>query len=320
MAFKILGTGNALPKFMLNNEMLSKMVDTSDEWISSRTGIKTRGILTNESLLDLGVLAANNALNAAKVTADSLDLIICTTLMGDTISPYLAAMIQKGIGAKCHAFDMNVGCSGFVYALEVASAYFKSGLANRILIVSAEHMSNFLDYEDRATCILFGDGAGAVVLEKGDNLLGLKLMTVGDDSILRVSRHVGNFPFERFGFDSKGKSTQNVWMDGQQVYMFAVNCLVGSINDAVQKAGIGIDEIDFFLPHQANMRIIEAARIKLGIEKGKILSNIERVGNTTSASIPILLAENAHRFKKGMKLLLSTFGGGMSGGSALIEW
>ncbi|MCL2556432.1 MAG: beta-ketoacyl-ACP synthase 3 [Firmicutes bacterium] len=320
MAFKILGVGNALPKFMLDNQMLSKMVDTSDDWITSRTGIKTRGILTDEKLLDLSVAAANKALNLANIKADSLDLIICTTLMGDTISPYHAAMVQKSIGANCHAFDMNVGCSGFVYALEVASAYFKSNLANRILIVSAEHMSNFLDYNDRSTCILFGDGAGAVVLEKGENLLSMKLITAGDDSILRVTRHAGNFPYEKFGFNKKEKSTQNVWMDGQQVYMFAVNCLVNSIQDAAKQANININEIDYFLPHQANMRIIEAARIKLGIAKDKILSNIERVGNTTSASIPIMLAEYVSKFKRGMKLLLSTFGGGMSGGSALIKW
>ena len=320
MAFKIVGVGSCLPKFMLDNQMLSKMVDTNDEWITSRTGIKTRGILTNESLLDLSVTAANKALAMAKADAGSIDLIICTTLMGDTISPYHAAMIQKRIGAKCHAFDINVGCSGFVYALEVASAYFKAGMASRILVVSAEHMSNFLDYNDRATCILFGDGAGAVVLEKGENLLGLKLITMGDDSILRVSRHNGNFPYERFGFEGKGESSQKVWMDGQQVYMFAVNCLVDSIKDAVRQAGIEVGDIDYILPHQANKRIIEAARLKLGIENDRILSNIERVGNTTSASIPIMLAEYAGKFKRGMKLLLATFGGGMSGGSALIEW
>jgi len=320
MAFKILGVGNALPKFKLDNQMLSKLVDTHDEWITSRTGIKTRGILTSESLLDLSVSAANKAINAAKIEVSSLDLIVCTTLMGDTISPYHAAMIQKGIGASCHAFDMNVGCSGFVYALEVASAYFKAGLAKRILIVSSEHMSNFLDYEDRSTCILFGDGAGAVVLEKGENLLSLKLITMGDDSILKVTRHTGNFPYEKFGFEGRDKSTQKVWMDGQQVYMFAVNCLVSSIQDAVKQAGIAIGDIDYFLPHQANKRIIEAARLKLGIDKDKILSNIETAGNTTSASIPIMLSEFEGKFKKGMKLLLSTFGGGMSGGSALIRW
>jgi len=320
MAFKIAGTGGALPSFVLDNKALSAMVDTSDEWITTRTGINTRRIITNdETLLSLSAQAANEALRDAGCKAESLDLIICTTILGDNITPNLSSMIQKEIGAACHTFDVNAACSGFVFGLEIAAAYFRAKMAKRILLVSAEQLSNITDYGDRATCILFGDGAGAVVLEPADNLLAIKLLTQGDDSILKITRHSGNFPHNG---GAKKPSDQKLYMNGQDVYKFAVNCLVQMVGDAFKETGLNQDDIDYFLPHQANMRIIEAARTRLGISKEKVISNITECGNTSSACIPLMLADHARRgtFKRGDKLLLAAFGGGMAGGAAIIKW
>ncbi|MCL2370033.1 MAG: beta-ketoacyl-ACP synthase 3 [Firmicutes bacterium] len=321
MALKIIGTGGALPRFVLDNKRLSEMVDTSDEWITTRTGIKTRRIITDETLLSLSAVAAKAALASAKIKADTLDLIICTTVLGDMISPHLSAMIQKEIGATCPAFDLNAACTGFVYGLETASAYIKAKLAKRVLLVSSEQLSNIADYTDRATCILFGDGAGAVVLEEGGNLLASRLVTKGDDSILRITRRTGNFPYD----DSHNVNrcdTQRLEMNGPEVYKFAVGCLVDSIEDVLKCAKLKASDIDYFLPHQANMRIIETARIKLGIPKERILENISEFGNTSSACIPIMLDTHSRNgtFKKGDKLLIAAFGAGMSGGAAIIEW
>ena len=319
MALKIAGTGGRLPEFVLDNHKLSTMVDTTEEWITTRTGIHTRRIITTETLLDLASGAAQDAISSAKCKAVDIDLIICATVLGDTLTPNVASMVQKRIGAVCPAFDINAACSGFVFALDIAAAYIKSGLANRILLIGAEHISNITDYTDRASCILFGDGAGAVVVERGDNLLAHKLVTKGDDSILKITRMSGNFPHLD---PSNTTSNQSLWMNGQEVYKFAVEALIQIIHDVLDLAKLKIDDIDYFVPHQANKRIIEGASKRLGLSESKTLSNIAECGNTSSACIPLMLDTNARmgRFKPGDILLLAAFGGGMACGAAIIKW
>lgn len=317
MSFNIIGTGSAYPSCSKTNEDLSKIIDTSDEWISTRTGIKSRHISTNETMLDFSLQAAKLALEDADIKADEIDLIICATIQGDYITPSFACVIQKELGAKCPAFDINAACSGFIYALDVATGYFERNRAKNILVVAAEGMSKFLDWTDRSTCVLFGDGAGAAVLSKGDGLLSIKISANGNSDALKIDGATGNCPYSE-----KKDKYQFLSMNGQEVYKFAVSALYNDIKEVIAAAGLTEADIDFVLPHQANIRIIETAKSKLGIAPEKYRSNIDKYGNTSSASIPILLDElnKAGEFKKGDILALSAFGGGFTTAACIIKW
>lgn len=315
MSFKIIGTGSASPEYILTNQELIKMVDTSDEWIKSRSGISERRILTSETITMLGVKAALMALKKADISADSLDLIICTTFLGQYLSPSLACLIQRDIKAICPAFDMNVGCSGFIYALNVAKAYMDSNMARRILIVSAEQISKVTDYGDRATCVLFGDGAGAVVLEKGDNLLSIKIMAKGDDSILKIPHSLGCFPH-----CVQDKEKPYLVMNGQEVYKFAVNQVVEDIKAVSTMANIRPQDIDYLYLHQANLRIINAAQLKFGFSNNVMKHNIEKYGNTVTACIPMMLDESYDKGELNNKIIaLAAFGAGLTSGACIIK-
>ncbi|MEG2038472.1 MAG: beta-ketoacyl-ACP synthase III [Oscillospiraceae bacterium] len=316
MSFHILGTAKALPEFVLTNERLSTMVDTNDEWITSRTGIKNRFIITSETLADLAVEAAKSAIAKSGIDANQLDLIICATMGGDYIVPSLACVIQKRISAGCPAFDINVACTGFIYALDIASAYFDSGKASRILIVSAEMMSNYIDWTDRSTCVLFGDGAGSVVLEKGNNLLAIRLTACGDEETLTVRGVQGNSPFKQ-----NNDVNTFLQMNGGEVFRFAVNSICKDITFVLSQAGISIEQIAKVIPHQANMRIIKSAKERLGIPEEKMVSSIERYGNTSAASIPIMLAELIEngQLHDGDLAVLAAFGGGLTTGACIIK-
>jgi len=317
MSIKILGTGSCLPEFVLNNETLTKLVDTTDEWITLRTGIKERRVITKESIKELSVNAAKSALKSANILPENLDLIICATVHGQYLVPSLSCVIQAEIGAKCPAFDINAACTGFIYGLTIAKAYLESGAAKKILLVAAESMSEVSDYTDRATCVLFGDGAGAVVLEKGDSLLSIFVTASGNEELLTIPITKGNSPF----VDHTNEKMPYLDMKGPEVYKFAVQAINRDVLKVLEDAKLTIDNIDYFAIHQANARIVDAASQKLNIPEEKLLKNIHKYGNTSSACIPIMLDESIRegKLKKGMKLLLTAFGGGMTTGAAILN-
>ena len=314
---RILGTGSALPAYTLTNDRLTEFLDTSDEWIRTRTGIQTRQMLTDETLLSLGKEAALNALDNAGVRVEDVDYLLCCTVQGDTVTPSLACLLQKEIGVNCPAVDINGACAGFIYALDMADAYLKSGKAKRMLIICAEGMSRLVDWTDRATCVLFGDGAGAVVVDGAENLFCAHLTSDGNVVPLNLYPNPGNSPF---AIDPKPMTS--LYMDGPEIYKFAVSHSSSDLKQVVEKAGLGLDEIDYYLLHQANKRILDAVRTRLKQPEGKFPMNIYKRGNCSSASIPILLDETnrAGALHSGDNLALSAFGAGLTTGACVLCW
>ncbi len=314
---RILGTGSALPERVVTNDELTQFLDTSDEWIKTRTGISTRRVITTETLEELGAQAAKNALENAGLSANDLDLIICSTVQGDQITPALGCLIQRAIGAKCPAFDLNAACPGFEYALDVAESYLVSGRAKNILAVCSEAVTYLCNWTDRSTCVLFGDGAGAAVLGVGNDYLSSNFTCEGGEEALRAPMPNGNSPFTQ-----RPVTWSGMYMNGQEVYKFAVAGSIRDIRTVVEQAGITMDEVGHFVLHQANLRIIEAVRTRLKQPKEKFPHNIEHYGNTSSASVPILLDElnRAGALQKGEIVVLSAFGGGLCTGACAIRW
>lgn len=317
MSFTILGTGKAVPEYVLTNDELSKMVDTSDEWIRTRTGIQERHICKNETLTELTVKAARAALENAGVTPEQLDLIICSTMRGENITPSQACMIQKEIGASCPAFDVNAACSGFIYALDVADGYFARKKVKYVLVVSMDNLSNIVDWQDRSTCVLFGDGGAAAVLGEGDDLLAINLTAVGNDKVLRIPHGTNASPFYEHG-----EERAVLHMEGNEVYKFAVNAMATGIKKSVADAGLELKDVDCVIPHQANIRIINASAKNLDIPRERFFCNVMHYGNTSSGSVPIALDE-ANRsgvLKKGDIIAMCAFGAGLTTGSCVIRW
>lgn len=319
MSFTILGTGSALPERIVTNEELSRMVDTSDDWIRSRTGIGQRRVCSNESLTDLAYQAALQALEDSRCQANELDLIICATISADYATPSLACVLQMRLGARCPAFDVNAACSGFLYGLDIAAGYFARNPQQKILLVGADAMSKLVDWQERSTCVLFGDGAGAAVLGPGDDLLTIQLGAKGDIAPLYVPNGWGNSPFYQA---KEQRQTSYLVMDGQEVFRFAVTSMVQTVEQVLQRAGVRKAEIAYLLPHQANIRIIDAAVSRLKLPQEKCLTNIALRGNTSAACVAILLDEQnrAGRFQKGDLLVLTAFGGGLTTGACILRW
>ena len=318
MSFRILGTGSFLPRKVLTNDDLSHMVETSDEWITKRVGVKERRVCTTETNTDMGVAAALAALEDSGVKPEELDLIIGATISADTISPGLAGMVQNRIGAACPCFDMNVACPGFLFALEVADGFFVKKTVKKVLVVSAERMSGLIDWTDRSTCVIFGDGAGAAVLGEGDSYLASELHTAGGDDVISIPTWWDNSPF----YEHQLKQNK-VNMAGQETYKFAVSSMVRDIQSVMAKAGITGEQVKAVIPHQANYRIINEARRRLPeIAPEKFLINIQRCGNTSSASEPILLDEANRQglLQPGDYVVLSAFGGGLSSAASVVRW
>lgn len=317
MSFSILGTGSALPPQVVTNDDLSKLVETNDEWIRTRTGIGQRHVLTgNQTITELALTAAQRAMDDAGITADELDYIICPTITSEYVTPSMACQLQGALGANCPALDVNAACSGFIYGLDVAAAFMARGGIRHILVVAAEALSNVTDWTDRSTCVLFGDGAGAAVLAPGDNLLYMHLTSQCNEEVLYTPFVTGNYP-------GRPQSPPVViHMDGGEVYKFAVNAINNNIQAAMQKTNLAPDDIDHVLLHQANLRIIDAARRKLGIPHERYAINIEQVGNMSAASIPVLLDQcnKEGRFKDGDILVMGGFGGGLTTGTAVLRW
>ena len=316
MSFRIIGTGSALPACRITNDDLSRLVDTNDEWITTRTGIRERPILTTESVTEIAVAAARNALENSGISPADLDYIICPTLGGDYMTPSLACVVQMELQANCPAVDVNGACSGFLYALDVADGVFARGKARYVLVLAAERLSRILDWSDRSTCVLFGDAAAAVVLEAGDALHYLEVTARGN-LCLASPFAPGSCPYTEPDTRKPG-----LLMKNREVYTFAVSTICSSLKKAAEETGIPMEETDYFFLHQANLRTIETARKKLGLPEEKFPVNIQKYGNTSSASIPLLLDEwnRAGKLKKGQHLVLCAFGAGLTTGLAALDW
>lgn len=317
MSLKIKGTGYYLPKKIVTNDDLSHMVDTNDEWIRQRVGIHERRICTDETTDFMATEAAVNALRNAKVDASEIDLIIASTITGETLSPTVAALVERAISAHCPAFDVSSACSGFLFALDTAAAFMQRGTYRNILIVSSERVSKLIDWTDRSTCVIFGDGAGACVVSPGDGYLSSMLYTEGGREVIDIPTPVGSSPF----YTAEQKKPV-IFMDGQETFKFAVNHIVNDISTVVRDAGLAMDDIDFIVPHQANIRIIEYASKRLKVPMDKFFVNMHALGNTSSASVPIALAQlcESGKLKEGMKIALAAFGGGLSAAACVIRW
>lgn len=309
---KIIGTGSYLPPKIVTNADLEKTLDTSDEWITTRTGIKQRHVVTTQTTCDLAAMAANEALKDAGIEAKDLDLIILATTTPDKIFPATATMLQKAIGASCPAFDLQAVCAGFIFALTTAEQYIKTGAMDKILIVGSETMSRIINWEDRSTAVLFGDGAGAVILS-GDNKTGILHSELFSDGNYLSSLHVNNNVVNETGY---------IEMAGNEVFKIAVNRLSDLAEQTLKHAKLSSEDLDWMVPHQANIRIISAVAKRIKTPMDKVIVTVDQHGNTSAASIPLALdtAVKDGRIKKGHKLLFEGIGGGFSWGSVLVEF
>ncbi|MCL1846097.1 MAG: ketoacyl-ACP synthase III [Defluviitaleaceae bacterium] len=312
---KIIGTGRKLPMRSVLNSELAEMVDTGDEWITSRTGIKNRYVCTEENLTDLAEGAARAALENALISAQEIEMIICATIAGDFSFPSLACCVAERLGIKCPAFDINAACSGFIYGLEIAEAFISK--YTNILIIGADMMSRLIDWNDRATCVLFGDGAGACVVTRGDALKYIQSNAAPDTGMLYAKSRSGNSPFSNEKPDA-GFAV----MQGQDVYKFAVMSVAEEINLALAELNLSAANIDHFVLHQANSRIVDGVRSRLKQPPEKFPTNIAEYANTTAATIPILLDEmiEENRIKSGDTVMMVGFGAGMTTGTCVMVW
>jgi 3-oxoacyl-[acyl-carrier-protein] synthase III len=321
----ILGTGSALPEKVITNHDLEKMVETSDNWIISRTGIRERRqAAPNETTSSLSVQAARRALAMAGISAQDLDLIICSTISPDMPLPATAALIQRELGAgSCCAFDLAAACSGFLFGITVVDQFVKTGKSKYALVIGAELLSRYLDYQDRATCVIFGDGVAASVLGLAPSGSGILAAEVHTNGIFADHLYIPAGGTARPTTCETVRAREHyIKMRGNELFKVAVRSLEDVSRQVLEQAHVSADQIDLFIPHQANQRITEAVRDRLGVPAEKVYSNISRVGNTSSASIPICLDECARsgRIKKGDLILMSAFGAGVTWGSVLLRW
>lgn len=321
----ILGIGCYIPEKILTNYDLEKMVDTTNEWIIDRTGIKTRHIAAPEQATsDLAIIAAQRALVSANIKAEELDLIIVATASPDMAFPSTACLVQDKIKAtKAAAFDLSAGCSGFVYSLTVASQMIATGLYKNILIIGAEALSKIMNWEDRNTCILFGDGAGAAIIgrvEDGYGTLGFNLGADGAGGHTLCQPAGGSrIPASK---ETVEKNMHYIHMSGNEVFKFAIKVMGEAANAALKSANLTANDVDLFVPHQANIRIINSAAKRLGLPMDKVIINLEKYGNTSAASIPIALCEALEqgRIKKGDNVALVGFGAGLTWAACILRW
>ena len=309
---RIIGTGSYLPPKIVTNFDLEKTIDTSDEWITSRTGIKERRIVTNENTCDLAFEASINALSMSELKVKDIDLIILSTTTPDKIFPATATILQQRLGASCPAFDMQAVCAGFVFALNTAQQYIENGSAKNILVVGSETMSKIVDWNDRSTAILFADGAGAFVL-KADKDKGIKYSKIYSDGNYLTSLHVNNNRINELG---------TIEMEGNEVFKIAVNKLSELAEETLKACNMTSEDIDWMVPHQANIRILNAIAKRINLPMDKVILTLDKHGNTSAASIPLAmdLGVRDGRIKKGDTLLFEGIGGGFSWGSVLAEF
>ena len=319
---QILGTGSYVPSNIVTNDMLSQYVETSDEWIVSRTGIKTRYISKDETTTELAINAAKLALQDSNTTADEIELIIVATITQDTLTPSTACNVQAAIGAKnAMAFDISSACSGFIYGIDIASQFIKNGVYKKALVIGAEVLSKIIDWNDRSTCVLFGDGAGAAVIAIGDEV-GITSVQCKADGSKGESLTCSAVDLKNIYNSGTKDFHDKVVMNGKDIFKFAVAVLEKSIERILVENNLNIDDIDYIVPHQANFRIIEAVSKRKNYDINKFYMNLSKYGNTSSASIILALDElnKKNLLKKGSKIIIIGFGGGLTYGSALINW
>ena len=320
----ITGVQGYVPEYILNNKELETMVDTNDEWIVSRTGVNERRILKGEgkATSDLGSEAIKGLLKKTNTAAEDIDLIICATATPDMIFPSTACIIADKVGAKnAFAYDLMAACSGFLFALSTASKFIETGTYKKIIVVGADKMSSIVDYTDRSTCIIFGDGAGAVLLEPTEDGLGVQ------DAILRSDGAGREFLHMKAGGSLKPSSHETVdakehfvFQDGQPVFKAAVKSMADVSEEIMERNNLTADDVAWLVPHQANKRIIDATARRMGVGSEKVMLNIEKYGNTTNGTIPLCLWEWENHLNKGDNIVLAAFGGGFTWGSIFIKW
>ncbi|MFK7906545.1 MAG: beta-ketoacyl-ACP synthase III [Chitinophagales bacterium] len=320
----ITGVHGYLPDYVLTNQELEKMVDTNDEWIVSRTGIKERRILKGEGLAtsDMGVEAVKGLLEKRNLKPSDIDLLICATVTPDMVFPSTANLICHKIGAApIGSFDIAAACSGFLYALSVGAKFIEAGTHRRVVVVGGDKMSSIMDYEDRTTCILFGDGAAAVLLEPAEGGIGIK------DEILRSDGSGAPYLHMKAGGSLRPASIETVmnkehyaYQDGRTVFKFAVKNMADVSAEIMERNNLTGDDVAWLVPHQANKRIIDATARRMGLTEEKVMLNIERYGNTTAGTIPLCLWDWEKKLKKGDNIVLAAFGGGFTWGAIYLQW
>lgn len=320
----ITGVQGFLPEYILNNEELSKLVDTSDEWIMTRIGIKERHILREKGkgTSDIAIPAVTRLLEKTGTSPDEIDFVICATVTPDMQFPATASVIADKAGIKnAFHFDINAGCSGFLYALATATQFVETGNMKKVLVIGAEKMSSIVNYTDRATCPIFGDGAGAILLEPTYENYGVLDMKLQSDGAGRVHLH------QKAGGSVKPSSHESIdamehyiYQEGQHVFKWAVSKMADVSVEIMERNGITPADLNWFVPHQANMRIIEATAKRMGISKDKVMINIQKYGNTTAATLPLCLWEWEPQLRKGDNIILSSFGAGFTWGAIYLKW
>ncbi len=324
IAAAITGVGGYLPEYILDNEELSRMVDTTDEWIMSRIGIKTRHILKGEGLGTsvMAVEAVNDLLEKTQTDPLDVDLVILATVTPDMLFPSTANLVANKCGIKnAFAFDISAACSGFLFALQTGRSYILSGLYKKVIVVGADKMSSIIDYTDRATCPIFGDGAGAVLLEPTEGECGIVDALLHSDGSGAKHLHMkGGGSRYPASFETVSNKMHYVYQEGQPVFKAAVSNMADIAVEIMEKNKLNSDDIRFLVPHQANMRIIEATAQRMGITNDKCMININKFGNTTAATLPLCLWDYETRLKKGDNLILAAFGGGFTWGAIYVKW
>jgi len=320
----ITGVGGYVPEYVLNNEELSKMVDTSDEWIMTRVGIKERRILKAPGLgsSELGSKAILQLLEKTGTNPEEIDLLVCATVTPDHPFPATSAIICDKVGMKnAFAFDLNAACSGFLFALNTASKFIETGSCKKVIVVGADKMSSIVDYSDRTTCALFGDGAGAVLLEPTTDSVGII------DSILRTDGAGRSSLYTKAGgsvcpptHETVDNKEHFIFQEGQAVFKAAVSRMADVSAEMMERHNLSADDLAWLVPHQANLRIIDATAKRMGLDPSKVMINIQHYGNTTAATLPLCLWEWEPRLKKGDNIILATFGAGFTWGSMLLKW
>lgn len=314
---KIIGTGSSHPSLTVTNEDLAKFLDTSDEWIKTRTGINSRQIISNEDLREMSTESAVKALENAGIEAKDLDYIICSSVVSEYMTPGISSLVHSDIGANCPCLNINAACTGSIYAMQIAESFFQSGVAKTILIICAEEPSRMVDWSDRSICSLFGDGAGSFIAVKNEKKSYIYTSNQSFCDVLSY-KHI----FEYSPFITKKENGNTLFMKGPEVFKHAVSTSIKDIERAVQATGINYEDVKYFVLHQANIRIIETIAKLLKQSIDKFPHNIEKYGNTSSASIPLLLDElnRDNKLQKGDIIVFSAFGAGFTAGVCVIEW
>ncbi len=314
---KLIGTGSALPKRQVTNDEISQFLDTGDAWIRPRTGIRSRHVISDERIEDLAADAARRALDMAGLSPQDIDFFICSNVVNEYMTPGLSCIVAHKMGMACPMIDINCACPGFIYAMDIAETYFQAGKVNHVLILCAEEPTRMTSWEDRGTCVLFGDGAGAAVFTRGDKLKAVRLNAEPDPDKICEIRTLMPTPFI-----TKEETGTPLLMKGREVFKFAVSTSIRDIRTVMAQSGLTPDRVDWFMIHQANLRIIDAIREGLGIDPARFPANIGDHGNSSSASCPILLDECNRQgmFKRGDILVFSAFGAGLLSAAAVLEW